>query len=528
MIAFGKLVVPLAVLAAEMVGAAPSSAGTYVIRSCDVPGQSRAPLGPWRSTPAPNMVAVDACAAGDGFSFAFPGPRTMPNFTRASLGLAVPTDGAIGLKYLRVWGSASLTGKGIPIGAGSYLISSLGRRLLIGLGTETAAAETPIEASPSEATRGLEVALTCEQSDDIAMRARLQDPVQECNPDDASPMRVRGLEVTLQEDVPPSGAAVGGTLLASDPGPIRTLDYTASDHESGLLRIEAVIDDKAVAARDLSVRCSYADYTACPTADRDSLTVDTRSVADGHHALVLRISDAAGNHTDEPAGFVDVQNRVSVPGDAAATPAIGLAMVGPTQLTARFATSSDPTLTVPFGRRLTVRGRLSGAAGAGVGEARIDVFERSTASRAKEVMAGSATTRADGTFSYVLAGTGPSRTVRLAYGSLTSSGLLKVRVRAASTLEATLHGTLVRYSGQVLSRPIPGKGKRVALEGKAPGFKWTSFVATRTDRQGRFSGRYRLPVRRPGVKLQIRAVVPTERGYPYLGYVGKPVVLRVH
>jgi hypothetical protein len=87
---------------------------------------------------------------------------------------------------------------------------------------------------------------------------------------------------------------------------------------------------------------------------------------------------------------------------------------------------------------------------------------------------------------------------------------------------------LVRFSGRVLSRPLPVRGKTVKLQGKAPGYAWSKpFAALRTDRRGRFAGSYRLHARRPGVKIQIRVVVPTERGYPYLSYHGRPATLRV-
>jgi hypothetical protein len=65
------------------------------------------------------------------------------------------------------------------------------------------------------------------------------------------------------------------------------------------------------------------------------------------------------------------------------------------------------------------------------------------------------------------------------------------------------------------------------MEGRSPGSAWTVFKELRTDRQGRFSGRYRLRVRRPGVVLKIRAVVPREDGYGYLGSHSRAVSLRV-
>jgi hypothetical protein len=117
--------------------------------------------------------------------------------------------------------------------------------------------------------------------------------------------------------------------------------------------------------------------------------------------------------------------------------------------------------------------------------------------------------------------------VRFAYGSTVSSGALNVGVRAGATLAVSLRGTALRYRGRVLSKPLPRAGKRVILEGKAPGYPWAMFATRRTDRRGRFSGRYRLSVRRPGVRLQIRVRVPAQRGYPFLAATGHPVALLV-
>ena len=268
--------------------------------------------------------------------------------------------------------------------------------------------------------------------------------------------------------------------------------------------------------------CSGADFAACPPTDRNTLSVDTRDVANGRHALSLRITDAAGNRHDEQVGTVDVRNIISPAPEAQldASPA-SLA-----QLTATFARSSRPTLTVPFGTRVAIRGRLAGLAQPDLAGATVRVFERTATVGARELAVGTARTRDSGTFSYTLTARRPSRTVRLAYGS-TSAPLLRVRVRAASTLRASLHGTTLRFSGRVLSRPLPPRGKRLLIEGTAPGFAWGKVASVRTDRRGRFFGTYRLAVRRPGVRLRIRVRIPTERGYPYLGYTGPPVLLTV-
>ena len=94
-------------------------------------------------------------------------------------------------------------------------------------------------------------------------------------------------------------------------------------------------------------------------------------------------------------------------------------------------------------------------------------------------------------------------------------------------MKASLRGRVVRFSGKVLSGPIPKAGKRVQMEGRSPGSAWTTFKNLRTDKKGRFSGTYRLRVRRPGVVLKVRAIVPSETGYGYLGSRSRAVTLRV-
>ncbi len=286
-----------------------------------------------------------------------------------------------------------------------------------------------------------------------------------------------------------------------------------------------MLGDKVIATRDITPRCPYYDFTVCPDSDQGSLEVNTRAVPNGSYRVALRVTDAANNelliYGPNP---IEVANPA---GDGRSGPESGRLV----RLAARFADSSRSTLTVPYGRRVRVRGRLSEIGNRGIGRAQVDVFERTARSGARERLVGSVRTRDNGDFSYVLKSGDPSRAVRLAYRSnvpaTLASRTLRLRVRAASSLKASLRGTVVRFGGRVLSGPLPKSGKRVLLQGKAPGYTWATFATTRSNRSGRFSGRYRLPIRRPGVRLQIRVVVPGERAYPYASYSGRPISLRV-
>jgi hypothetical protein len=328
------------------------------------------------------------------------------------------------------------------------------------------------------------------------------------------------MEVTLAENEPPVVQQPGGTLF--DGGPqsgIRTLTYSAADPQSGLSRIDALVDDGVVASEDLTPRCPYSDLTVCPASDDGALQIDTRNVPNGTHSVAVRVRDAAGNERIlRTPTAIEIANA-PVPDTTEY------------RLTARFKGSSRSTLTVPYGRRVWLRGRMTSGSGPAPSGTRIDVLERLGRRGAREVSVAAARTAADGAFSYHLA-PGPSRTLRLAYrpsggGRDAFSPALRLRVRAASTLRASLRGLVLHFSGRVRSRPIPTGGKRLRMEGRAPGAAWKSFASPRTDRHGRFSGTYRLRVHRPGVRLKVRVVVPSGADYAYVTSRSRALTLRV-
>ena len=346
-----------------------------------------------------------------------------------------------------------------------------------------------------------------------------------CDVASTMPVLVRGMEITLTEDVAPIVSSIGGPLVAGGiQGGVETVSVAAFDHQSGLKRVEAMLGDSVVGARDLGPRCHQYDFTVCPNADDGNLSVDTGAVPNGSYRLTVRVHDAADNVTSvQYPTEVRVENR-SQGANAPAQSAIA-AGANP-KIAARFASSMRTSLIVPWSRSVTLRGRVTAGLSPAIGGAHLDVFERLSRAHAKEVVVGRAQTRSDGTFAYELAARRPSRIVRLVYGSIASSRSLQVRVRAASALRATLRGRLLRFSGRVLSRPLPASGKLVRLEGVSTGFKWRRFATLRTDRSGRFSGRFRLAGRRPGARYYMRVRMPAERGYPYLAATGKPLRLR--
>jgi hypothetical protein len=423
----------------------------------------------------------------------------------------------IRLLKMAVWYSARLAGSGSQLHFHAAVRNSDGT-FNPGVSNDPPGAENVFFEQPLSptATRSYEVDLVCGP---VSISATTEP----CVPVVGVPVEIRGMEVTLSEDAPPVVSMPGGTLFGGGPqSGARTVTYAASDPQSGLAKVEILMDGVVVASHDLTPGCVYSDFTVCPASDDGTLQIDTRTVANGTHNLKLRVQDAAGNDR-----VVDGGTTIEIANE----PVSGSTATALYNLTARFGGSSRSTITVPYGRRVSLRGRLTRGLEPAPAATEVDVLERLDGRGGREVVAGHVRTQADGSFSYVLPSNRPSRRLRLAYRPVGAnpafSSALRLRVRAASSLRALLGGIVVHFSGRVRSGPIPKGGKRVRMEGRAPGSTWTSFATLRTNRIGAFSGKYRLRIRRPGVVLKIRAIVPAEDGYGYLGSRGKAVTLRV-
>lgn len=516
-----RAVAMLVVSLASLTAAEPARAGDYVIRSCSVPGHRDAPLAPWQArVQTPNMAVVDGCAAGSGVGFRFVGVRAFRFAEGPWLEISRPRSGPQSqIEFVKVslWYAARLVGSVHPLSVYSYDSRPDDLRLWMvtgAPGAESLSFEQPL----SPETNEFSVHLAC-----AGVHVPPDPPPDPCVVDDAMPLQVRGMEVTLRESTPPTVLPLAGTLLASGPeSGVGTVSYAASDPHSGLAKVEVLLGDTVVRSHDLAPRCFYSDLTVCPAADDDTLEVDTRAVPNGSYDLALRVHDAAGNermvHGAHP---VEVANELPS----------GSSGANSYKILANFKGSSRSTLTVPYGQRVSLGGRVMQGSQA-LGEAvPIQILERPDRRGSKEKLTRTATTKADGSFSVGLATSRPSRLVRVAYrpagGGEAASKALRLRVQSSARVRATLRGRVVRFSGTVFGAPVPKMGKRIQMEGRSPGSAWTPFKILRTDRKGRFSGTYRLRVRRPGVRLNVRAVVPSERGYGYLGSKSRAVTLRV-
>lgn len=92
-------------------------------------------------------------------------------------------------------------------------------------------------------TSAVNLALVCNNPPDRPVQGTRVE-AEDCYPADRTPLVIRGIELRLEENMAPAGAIDGGTALASGPhSGERTMQYSASDLESGVAKVEAVIGD---------------------------------------------------------------------------------------------------------------------------------------------------------------------------------------------------------------------------------------------------------------------------------------------
>ena len=205
------------------------------------------------------------------------------------------------------------------------------------------------------------------------------------------------------------------------------------------------------------------------------------------------------------------------------------------RLTAGWRSARGTALTVRYGQGAVAEGRVVDEAGRPIGGAVVGVAAVTSVRGAKPVDRPAVVTGDDGRFTYAADRRARSETIRFSYaaergGKPVAIDELELRVTAAVRLAVKLRGALVSYRGVVASGPMPRGGKLVIVQGRVRGKAWQTFATRRargTGGAGRFSGRYRLKLRVPGRKLQFRARVVAEAGYPYLAAVSRAVTKTV-
>jgi hypothetical protein len=193
---------------------------------------------------------------------------------------------------------------------------------------------------------------------------------------------------------------------------------------------------------------------------------------------------------------------------------------------------------VRYGSSATFGGRLTMSSDAAPGGRSLTVIERFDPGAAEQRRATSVATDDEGRFSVRL-GAGPSREVFALFGGTstaagTASRPIRLGVRSAVGLRASsqvaaVGGRPIVFRGAVAAAPgdLPPGGATVQLQFRAAGLPWSEFRTMQTNSRGRFRYAYRFSDDDSrGVRFRFRALVPTQRDWPYEPGGSRPVAVR--
>lgn len=522
------------VLAAMLLLPASSHAGTYPMYQChDAAARPTAVSASWTLDPRPNGQAYNVCSANGTFGIGqIPSGQT-GNDGGSALILTVPTPRP-GVSIARGVFNVVISPKtGDGYSHGRVSIWSSGQELDTQLlppyttgwidranGPFTGPNSTsgPMGSDLPAGARDVAITTNCFSS---------------CTFNPPESVQIYRVVLTLREDVAPAAGGFGGTLLTGTPRAGRqTLRYDASDADSGVRTVSALVDDAPAATDDLGPSCDYADFNACPSSVRGrELSFDVSGFGLGEHRLAVAVQDAAGNVSTQDLGSFVVG---AAPGSVDRGALNGRNASDVAKLTARIGRRRSKT--TDYGRRVVVRGRLVNDAGLPIVGARIDVLRqtlaRGTTMRAFE----QAQTGAGGRWRISLAARMPSSRVRFAYRSHVNDAVdaaraeVTLRVRARVTLHLGSHRVapfgVIRLRGRLVGAPLPARGKVIELRARARGTRtWVPFRSIRTDPRGRFHTAYHLRQGFRNVTYEFEALARADGGYPYA--TGRSTVQRV-
>ncbi|HET7053335.1 MAG TPA: hypothetical protein VFI09_05395 [Solirubrobacterales bacterium] len=194
--------------------------------------------------------------------------------------------------------------------------------------------------------------------------------------------------------------------------------------------------------------------------------------------------------------------------------------------------------TVPYGRRVLLRGHLITGLGSGLEGRSLRIVERFAAAARPAIRVSSLETGPGGSFS-IRTASGPSRTIELYFAGTPTlarsagPGLrLDVRSRVrlrASAGSARVGGRPLVFRGRVGAAPgtIPSEGIPVQLQFRLGHLPWSAFRTVQTDRGGHFHYAYRFTDDDSrGARFQFRAYVPDQENWPYEPAGSRPVLVR--
>ncbi len=546
----------LTVLALALAAPGLARAGTYDVVTCESGGGLYANLA-WAASNAPagdGRFQTDASCAvpRDPIGVALAPGFSYPQGTYAGLRFQAPPGTTIADYQLRLgmrWVAAPsestdaivTLGDAVVLGAGQWdpdeqaALNEEGRWLgYVGLGDVQVkdVPETAIVLQRAASPIALRVSAPTTMSIQAGCWAGASSP---CALDGGADVGVRltGARVTVDDPSPPAlFVRAGEGLLA--PGPrtgAEAVGFGASDN-TGIRRAELV--DVTNPARPVvtGVLAGACDFRrSLPCQDLPAGAVAPAKQLVGRHALLLRVTDAAGNQTVSAPFAVAARGRGNGlgAGDGARLSAgFRRTVVRRVKGKRRRVSVLRATATVGFGREATVRGTLRNAAGRAIAGARLRLLAREARRGARYAGAGSVRTRRDGSFAARLRA-GASRRVLLSYRAFAGDeGLgvtraVRLAVRAGLSVRSPRvgPGRTATFRGRLSGRPVPPGAVKLELQALGRRGAWRTLRTTSARADGRFALATRI-AGRGAFRVRVR---PTA-AYPYAAAVSGVVRVR--
>lgn len=519
-------------LAAAAAPAPAAEAGTYTVHACRAADGRGAALTDWRVTEG-RFVSIltwrDRCASGGAFELEMSGAKTHPSDHYIAATLRAPADTAI-VGY-QLWRSVQL---GTDFG---YRIQELTRDGRIDLDGCYAAqgcggkgdASSPLAGGNLVRYTGrdlhaLEVVLTCALSDSSTAK---------CPTGSGARLQLHRADVTLADnaspviETDPTGPLVQSGLPLTGAQPV---SISATDRGGGVYLALFEVDGRVVAWAPIDsnggqCRAPFTVALPCKPSASGTVALDTSRLADGAHSLRILVTDVTGTNM-AAWGPISIRtaNRNCNPRPRVRSPDVKVRLAGRRGRKAR-------RITIRYGRKLRVRGRLVGPGRAPVPGAAVCVVARDSMVGASLRAYRTLATASGGGFSYVLR-PGASRRVHFVHRvpGGAASGSVLVRVRAPVSLRgsarALRNGQTLVMRGALRAPPYPRRGALVELQARR-GSGWQTFATTRTNRRGRFSYRYTFSRTQGVQRYALRARVPAQATYPFAAGGSRPLRVRV-
>jgi hypothetical protein len=360
-----------------------------------------------------------------------------------------------------------------------------------------------------------------------------------------------GADITLEQDSQPSPSNVGGELAsAATVSGTSDLTFSATDSPSGVYEAIVEVDGHVVESPILNENSGHCRnvgqstgglpaflYTQpCLQSLSADVSLNTKSLSNGQHHLLVSVTDAAGNSA------VVLDRQITVANGASSSVVTHTGAIGPgspaasrgalngtnasdqAKLTARWTGTSKALRISRYGSVDRATGRLTTASGQPISGAVLDVYETPAAHGAVASRLGGVSTGPAGQWTVTLPKGISSSTVSFDYRShlddtvAAATATLTLRVHAGIALRIeprhTSVGGTIFFSGTLHGTPIPEGGKQLVLEASA-GREWVEFRTIATNAKGHYRASYRFKFAGP-IRYQFRVLSRYEADFPFL------------